>query len=270
MLQAPVLCPSAPDWMGFGREFCRQDAANSLPKKQHPPAGLCLEPGRGRMVPAHPKVLLPAQGGQQVSPCKGPPPKPNPANFSLKLERLLRVPRLCSIPITATFPHWPPHGCHPQSCRTLWLGTVVAPGDASSVAAPCASSTVHGPHPCPVPSAVRAGGGELEWLGREVWEPCRNAGLGAGACQAQMGSLVVVKIIQPLLKTQAQQSDPTAPVVAIPTRALSVFASPAVTIHPWDLWPQLPITCHMFPTPGPLCSARMRGLSFFLPQGRAP
>lgn len=78
--------------------------------------------------------------------------------------------------------------------------------------------------------------GEASWkLGREVWEPCRNAGLGAGACQAQMGSLVVVKIIQPLLKTQAQQPDPTAPVVAIPTGAVSVFASPAIPIHPWDL-----------------------------------
>lgn len=75
MLQIPVLCPSAPDWMGFGREFCRQDAANPLPKNQHPPAGLCLELGRGQMVPAHPRVLIPAQGGQQVSPCKGPLPK---------------------------------------------------------------------------------------------------------------------------------------------------------------------------------------------------
>lgn len=75
MLQAPVLCPSAPDWMGFGREFCRQGAANPLPKKQHPLVGLCSEPGRGQMVPAHPRVLVLAQRGQQVSPCKGLLPK---------------------------------------------------------------------------------------------------------------------------------------------------------------------------------------------------
>lgn len=148
--------------------------------------------------------------------------------------------------------------------------SVVAPGDARSTAAPCASSTMHRPYPCPEPSAVEAGGGKLERLGREVWEPCRNAGLGAGACQAQMGSLVVVKIIQPLLKTQAQQPDPAAPVVAIPTGAVPVFAFPAITIHPWDLGPQLPVTCHVFPMPSPLCSARVRGLSFPLPQGQAP
>lgn len=107
--------------------------------------------------------------------------------------------------------------------------------------------------PCtgPVPSAVEAGGGELERLGREVWEPCRNAGLGAGACQAQMGSLVVVKIIQPLLKTQAQQPDPAAPGVAIPTGAGLVFASPAITIPPWDLGPQLPVTCPTLPSAVP-------------------
>lgn len=83
-----------------------------------------------------------------------------------------------------------------QSSRALCTGTVVAPGDAKGMAVPCASR----PCQCPVLSAVKAGGGELEKLGREVWEPCRSAGLGAGACQAQMGSLVVVKIIQPLLK----------------------------------------------------------------------
>lgn len=124
-----------------------------------------------------------------------------------------------------------------------------------STAGPCASSTGHGPYLCPVLSAAEAGGGELEKLGREVWEPCRNAGLGAGACQAQMGSLVVVKIIQPLLKTQAQQPDPTAPVVAIPTGAVSVLPFPSLP-GIWDL--QLPVTCHMFPTPRPLCSARAR------------
>lgn len=92
----------------------------------------------------------------------------------------------------------------------------------------------------------------MEWLGREVWEPCRNTGLGAGACQAQMGSLVVVKITQPLLKTQAQQSDPTAPVVAIPTRALSLFAFP----------------CHYHPSLGSVATAAHRMPQ--VPNARSP
>lgn len=42
-----------------------------------------------------------------------------------------------------------------------WMGTVVAPGDARSVAVPCASSTVQGPYPCPEQSRQ----GEATWRG---------------------------------------------------------------------------------------------------------
>lgn len=267
MLQALVLCPSAPAGWDLAGSSAGRMLQTPFPKSSILQQVFVWSLEVGEWCQHIPGSSSPHRKDSKCHPARDHQQK-NPANFSLKLERLLCDPRLCSIPITAASPNWPPHGCHPQSSRTSWVGTVVAPGDTRSVAVPCASSTVHGPYLCPVLSAVEAEGGELERLGREVWEPCRNTGLGAGACQAQMGSLVVVKIIQPLLKTQAQQSDPTAPVVAIPTRV--VFASPAITIHPWALGPQLPITGHMFPTPGPLCSVRIRGLSFLPPQGPAP
>lgn len=134
----------------------------------------------------------------------------------------LSLPSLCiGHPMVVT-PSAPEHGGRVQWWHQETPGAWLPPVPA----APCTG---------PEPAAVEAGGGELERLGREVWEPCRNAGLGAGACQAQMGSLVVVKIIQPLLKTQAQQPDPAAPGVAIPTGAGLVFASPAITTRPW-IW----------------------------------
>lgn len=43
---------------------------------------------------------------------------------------------------------------------------------------------------------------------REVGERCWSARLGAGACQAQMGLLVVVKSIQPLLKSPSAATRP--------------------------------------------------------------
>lgn len=84
MLQAPVLWPSAPAWMGFGRKFCRQDAAKPLPKKQHPPAGLCLELGGGQTVPA------PSQGPR---PCTG-----RTANVTLQGITAKKKPTLLNSP----------------------------------------------------------------------------------------------------------------------------------------------------------------------------
>lgn len=94
---------------------------------------------------------------------QGTPAKKSPAKFSLKLERLLCVPGLCSIPVTATSLHWPPHGCHSQCSRTPWVGTAVEPGDARSTAVPCASSAVHGP--CAVSSRGRGRRVGAAWQG---------------------------------------------------------------------------------------------------------
>ena len=308
-----------------------QDAANPLPKKQCPPAGLCSERGGRRTVPACPGLLVPGQGGRLVAPCaqcrqsrgaglavrgrqdqslssflrargsglqspardhhqKKPPVA---ASHVCNRERSLGIPRLCGIPCHChpvpagccaprsqpTCPAgtrcprerrgwvrwwhqevlgvrcaWPGLGrpsCLPQPCHALILprpastATVRVISSKSLCASPLISSrelglarpaerllfegtfavalppgtspyrcrrpatgTVHGPCPCPKQSAVEARGDESARLGREVGEPCQSTGLRAGACQAQMGLLVVVKIIQPLLKTQAQQPDP--------------------------------------------------------------
>lgn len=83
---------------------------------------------------------------------------------------------------------------------------------------------MHGQYLCPTLAVVEAG----------EWGSC------AGVCQAQMGLLLVVKVIQPLLRTQAQPPDP---VSSDSQRCRCV--SPGIPIHPLTRrhapWPQCPL-----------------------------
>lgn len=193
---------------------------------------------------------------------------PRPA--STAAVRVISSKSLCASPLISS----QELGLARPAERLLFEGTFAAalPPDAQHIAISVPQTSqrhgAHGPYPCPKPSAVEAGGGESARLGREVGEPCQSARLGAGACQAQMGLLVVVKIIQPPLKNPGAATRP---------HGLRWRRFP-----PEGCWRLLPLPLPSIPglgygataalhvPPRPLCAAGLWACSFAWPRGRAP